>query len=235
MEDNTRTLALLRRLPLWQDLTEDELVEITRLVRYVTLSRGERISLEGEAGEALFIVAEGLVKLLEQSRGGEITLGIFGADCWLDELALFAPIFGQHSLEALTSIQIAKLEKSVLEDYLQSRPRLAWQLLENVARLASQRNPITLLYNQSLQVRLARYLIGLAQHRGIISPGGLIIDYPLQVADIQAAIGAREGEMVQALRSLVAQDVLDLTERLVITSLDQLKALAYGQDGADFI
>ena len=162
-------------------------------------------------------------------------MGIFGADCWLDELALFAPIFGQHSLEALTSIQIAKLEKSVLEDYLQSRPRLAWQLLENVARLASQRNPITLLHNQSLQVRLARYLIGLAQHRGIISPGGLIIDYPLQVADIQAAIGAREGEMVQALRSLVAQDVLDLTERLVITSLDQLKALAYGQDGLDFI
>ena len=84
---------------------------------------------------------------------------------------------------------------------------------------------------QTLDVRLARYLVGLAQYRGIISPGGVIIDYPLQVADIQMATGAREGDMVQALRALVARDILDLTERVVITSLDQLEALAYGQGG----
>jgi hypothetical protein len=39
-------------------------------------------------------------------------------------------------------------------------------------------------------------------------------------------VGAREGEMVAALRSLVAKDVLDLSEKLVVTNLDHLKALA---------
>ena len=118
-----------------------------------------------------------------------------------------------------------------LAEYLESRPRVGWQILQNVASLASARRPISKLCRQTLDVRLARYLVGLAQYRGIISPGGVIIDYPLQVADIQMATGAREGDMVQALRSLVARDILDLTERVVITSLDQLEALAYGQGG----
>ena len=81
-------------------------------------------------------------------------------------------------------------------------------------------------FRQPLEIRLARYLVGLSQLQGVISPKGLVIDFPLQFSDIQWAVGAREGEMVAALRSLVAKDVLDLSEKLVVTNLEQLKALA---------
>ena len=228
-------LALLRRLPLLRNLTEDELMDVLGLLEYITLSRGGSCSLEGEAGEALFLVEEGTVKLVEHGRNGELTLAIFAADDWLDEYALFTPIFKSHYLEALTSARLARLEKPVLEEFLQSRPGLSWRLLENMAMLTCSGIPVAKRHMQSLEVRLARYLLGLAESRGIISPGGLVIDYPLQVVDIQVAVGAREGDMVQALRSLVAQDVLDLSERLVITNLEQLKSLAYGQGGLDSV
>ncbi len=231
MELNIRMLALLSRLPLFRGFAEDELMDILGLLEYTTLSRGGSISLEGQAGEALFLVEEGTLKLVEQGRSGDVTVAVFGSDSWLDEYALFAPVFERHYLEALTPTRVARLEKPVLKEFLESQPKLSWRLLENMAILASSGTPVGKRHQQPLQVRLARYLLGLAEHRGVISTGGLVIDYPLQVADIQAAIGSREGEMVQALRSLVAQDVLDLSERLVITNLDQLKHLAYGQDG----
>ncbi|NLJ87062.1 MAG: Crp/Fnr family transcriptional regulator [Firmicutes bacterium] len=231
MDESLRAMVMLKRLPLWQGLAEEELLEVAQLMEWVQLSSGERIDLQGETGEALFMVAEGMVKLSEQSRAGEVTLGIFGEGSWLDELALFTQVYGLHRLEVLIPTDILRLDKMRLAEYLESRPRVGWQILQNVASLASARRPISKLCRQTLDVRLARYLVGLAQYRGIISPGGVIIDYPLQVADIQMATGAREGDMVQALRSLVARDILDLTERVVITSLDQLEALAYGQGG----
>lgn len=231
MDESLRAMVMLKRLPLWQGLAEEELLEVAQLMEWVQLSSGERIDLQGETGEALFMVAEGMVKLSEQSRAGEVTLGIFGEGSWLDELALFTQVYGLHRLEVLIPTDILRLDKMRLAEYLESRPRAGWQILQNVASLASARRPISKLCRQTLDVRLARYLVGLAQYRGIISPGGVIIDYPLQVADIQMATGAREGDMVQALRALVARDILDLTERVVITSLDQLEALAYGQGG----
>lgn len=219
-------MAVLRGLALWQQVPDEELLEIIGLMRYLELSTGDKLDLRGEAGEGLLIVDEGLVKLVEESKGWETTLDIFADGSCLEELALFGPAFTSHWLMALYPSRLLKLDKLAFAQYIKSRPETLWQILENTAALASQRNPVSELYRQPLQVRLARYLLGLALHRGIISAGGLVIDYPLQVADIQAAIGAREGEMIAALRSLVAQDVLDLSERLVVTNLDQLKALA---------
>lgn len=220
---------MLRYLPLWQDIPEEELAEILGLMQYMELSTGERLELQGEGELALLIVDEGLVKLVEEKKGWENTLDIFSDGSCLEELALFTPVFESHWLVALYPSRLLRLENPLFAEYLESHPEVGWQILKNVASLASQRNPVSELYRQTLEVRLARYLVGLARHRGVISASGLVIDYPLQVPDIQAAIGAREGEMVAALRSLVAQDVLDLSERLVITSLDQLKALAYGR------
>ena len=225
---DTRVLAMLRGFRLWQNVPEAQLKEIMGLMRYLELSIGESLELQGKAGEALLIVEEGLVKLVEERKGWETTLDIFGDATCLEELALFAPVFESHRLVALYSSRLLRLDKPLFAEYLKSHPEVGWQILVNVANLASQRNPVSELYRQPLEIRLARYLVGLARHRGIISPSGIVIDYPLQVADIQAAIGAREGEMVAALRSLVARNTLDLSQELVVTNLDQLKALAYG-------
>ncbi|NMB12718.1 MAG: Crp/Fnr family transcriptional regulator [Firmicutes bacterium] len=225
---DTRVFVMLSGFPLWQNVAEEQLREIMGLMRYLELSIGESLELEGEAGEALLIVEEGLVKLVEEKKGWKTTLDIFGDATCLEELALFAPVFESHRLVALYPSRLLKLDQPSFAEYLQSHPEVGWQILVNVASLASQRSPVSELYRQPLEIRLARYLVGLARHRGIISPSGIAIDYPLQVADIQAAIGAREGEMVAALRSLVARNTLDLSQELVVTNLDQLKALAYG-------
>jgi CRP-like cAMP-binding protein len=222
---------MLKGFPLWRDVPDESLQEIMGLMHHLELSNGEKLELRGEVGEALFIVDEGLVKLVEERKGWETTLDIFADGSCLEELALFCPAFESHYLVALYPSRLLKLDQASFEEYSKAHPEMAWQTLQNVASIASQRNPVSELYRQPLDVRLARYLVGLARHRGVISPIGLVIDYPLQASDLQVAIGAREGETVAALRTLVAKEVLDLSEQLVVTNLEQLKLQAYGQGG----
>lgn len=228
---DTRVLAMLRGFPLWRGVPDEQLLEIMGLMRYLELPTGEKLELREDAGEALFIIDEGLVKLVEERKGWETTLDIFADGSCLEELALFCPVFESQYLVALYPSRLLKLDQASFEEYCKAHPEMAWQILQNVASIASQRAPVSELYRQPLDVRLARYLVGLARHRGVISPKGLVIDYPLQASDLQGAIGAREGETVAALRTLVAREVLDLSERLVVTNLEQLKIQAYGQGG----
>ena len=219
-------MVMMRGLPLWQNVPDRELGEIVELMHHLELAVGERLKLEGEAGEALYIVAEGIVKLIEEKKGWETALDVFTDGRCIEELALFTSVFDGHSIVTVYPSRLLKLERAAFAQYLKSRPDIAWVILENTAAIASRRNPVSQLYRQPLEIRLARFLLGLSRLQGVISPGGLVIDYPLQLNDIQWAVGAREGEMVAALRSLVAKDVLDLSEKLVVTNLDHLKALA---------
>ncbi|NLA58321.1 MAG: Crp/Fnr family transcriptional regulator [Firmicutes bacterium] len=223
---DAKLLVMMRGLPLWQNVPDQELEEILELMHCLELSMGERLKLEGETGEALYIVAEGIVKLIEEKKGWETALDIFTDGRCIEELALFTSVFDSHAIVAVYPSKLLKLERSVFSQYIKSRPDIAWVVLENTAAIASRRSPVSQFYRQPLEIRLARYLLGLARLQGVISPGGLVIDYPLQFSDIQRAVGAREGEMVAALRSLVAKDVLDLSERLVVTNLEHLKVLA---------
>jgi CRP-like cAMP-binding protein len=126
-----------------------------RLVE-LELPIGESLELQGKAGEALLIVDEGLVKLVEERKGWETTLDIFGDAICLEELALFAPVFESHRLVALYSSRLLRLDKPLFAEYLKSHPEVGWQILVNVANLASQRNPVSELYRQPLEIRLAR-------------------------------------------------------------------------------
>ena len=219
-------MVMMRGLALWHNVPDGELGEILDLMDQLELSMGERLDLQGEAGAALYIVAEGIIKLVEEKKGWETTLDIRTDGRCLEELALFASVWDGHFAAAVYPARLLKLERAVFAQYLQSRPDIAWLIMENLAAIAARRNPVSELYRQPLETRLARYLFGLSRLLGVISPGGLIIDFPLQVSDIQRAIGAREGDLVAALRSLVAKDVLDLSEKLVVTNLEHLRSLA---------
>ncbi len=223
---DTKLLVMMRGIPLWRNVPEEDLQEILKLMQHLELAMGERLRLEGEAGEALYTVAEGIVKLVEERKGWETALDIFTGGRCIEELSLFTSVFQGHSIVAVYPTKLLRLERAVFAQYLKSRPDTAWVVLENTAAIAARRNPVSQSFRQPLEIRLARYLVGLSQLQGVISPKGLVIDFPLQFSDIQWAVGAREGEMVAALRSLVAKDVLDLSEKLVVTNLEQLKALA---------
>jgi CRP-like cAMP-binding protein len=60
--------TVIRRIELFEGLTKEELNEITTICHERRFSRGERLAIEGDIGDNLFIIMEGLVEVLVKKR-----------------------------------------------------------------------------------------------------------------------------------------------------------------------
>lgn len=231
MVDNVNIPALLQRVSFLARLSLPQLQELSQVARSVPLRERQSLALQGTAGEALYMVVDGLVKLVHVSPGGgEVVWGVFDPGSYVGELALFTDVFDSHRLVALLDSRLIKLERQALRCHLQSRGEVAFSIVQGLADELQRKGTVLVEYSQPLPMRLARYLTALAHYHGVITTRGLVIDLPLQVSDLQEAVGAREGELVAVLRSFVAREILDLSRSLLITNLDQLRRLALGTD-----
>ena len=84
------TLELLRPLPLFTALTADELGKIAELCVSKSFESGEYIFREGEAGNRLFIIVEGGVRISREIPGaGEEALAVLKCGSMFGEMAVF--------------------------------------------------------------------------------------------------------------------------------------------------
>ena len=77
-------LAILRGVPLFADLDERSLQAVAVLARAATFKAGDALMLEGEAGDAFYVIVEGTVRI---ERGGR-TIRSMTAGGFLGEIAL---------------------------------------------------------------------------------------------------------------------------------------------------
>ena len=72
--DNTE--SVLRRAPLFDGLDDEGARALRRQMAEVKLSRGEHLFMEGDDGDALYVVMEGEIEVLSRSEGGrQVRLG----------------------------------------------------------------------------------------------------------------------------------------------------------------
>ena len=84
---------------------------------------GERLRLEGKRG-ALYTVAEGIVKLVEERKGWETALDIFTGGRCIEELS-FHLCFPRPFHVHVYPTKLLRLERAVFAQYLKSRPDTA--------------------------------------------------------------------------------------------------------------
>ena len=132
--------ALLRRSPFFEMLSEVELDLLGELSRPRRFAEGEVVFREGDAGDALYVLASGAVEVVARGAGGD--------DC---ELAVLSPpaAFGEMSLvdrEVRSATVRARTECVALQltaenfSAFRKRSRDGFTLfLVNVARVLSSR------------------------------------------------------------------------------------------------
>jgi HEAT repeat protein len=82
-----RTL-LLREIPLFKDLSPDDLVQVARTAEERWFDEGAVICRQGEIGDELFVVAAGQVRITKQSNGQERELAIRQTGEFIGEMAI---------------------------------------------------------------------------------------------------------------------------------------------------
>ncbi len=120
----SQLVGTLRRVPLFTDLSDEEMTLIARSVSRLRFDRGATIFLEGDACHELLIVEEGTVKIFKSAASGRQQLiGIERAGNSLAEVPVFDGGRSPATAEAAVSTVLLRLPVRSVPANLPSKPR----------------------------------------------------------------------------------------------------------------
>ncbi|HVF53809.1 MAG TPA: Crp/Fnr family transcriptional regulator [Actinomycetota bacterium] len=223
------TAALLARSEIFADLDDEALTLLAERSFERAYRRGQRIFNQGDQAEHLFVVKEGLVKILIASRHGEeMVLATLRARECFGELALIDGGPRSASAEAIGPVRLVVLARSSWLELLHERPSITETLLISmgrmVRRLTEQASDLVLL---DVQSRVAKLLMMLADERGQSRDDGLWLDLQLTQSDLASMVGGSRQTVNQALRAFERRGYLEMHgKQIVIRQPDELRRRA---------
>ncbi len=207
---------LLRRVPLFAGLRAEALDGLAAQLRRRTFRRGTMIFHKDQAGDALYIIESGRVRIfLPAENGTELTVEISGAGEVFGELALLDGRPRSASAEALEDTTALVLGREEFRAHLAASPQLAVALIELLSmRLRHATEYAESLAHLDVHARLARTLLEMAGRYGV-ERNGLEIDVDLTQADLATMVGATRERVNRALAAFRSQGLVELRGRKI--------------------
>jgi CRP/FNR family transcriptional regulator, cyclic AMP receptor protein len=218
--------GLLGSTDLFKNLDPPVLDQLARSVTFRNYRRGHLIFAQGEPGDSLFVISEGLVKVFVTSEEGEdMVLVTLRPPETFGELALIDGGLRSASAEALEPTTTLTLSRGTLIELLQRHPNLAQALLSSlgglVRRLTEQAADLVFL---DLHGRVAKLLLALAEERGRHEGEEVLLDLQVTQGDLAAMVGGSRQSVNHILHAFQRRGYLEIEGRRI--ALKDLRALA---------
>ncbi|CAN5550844.1 cAMP-activated global transcriptional regulator CRP [soil metagenome] len=218
--------GLLGSTDLFKNLDPPVLDQLARSVTFRNYRRGHLIFAQGEPGDSLFVISEGLVKVFVTSEEGEdMVLVTLRPPETFGELALIDGGLRSASAEALEPTTTLTLSRGTLIELLQRHPNLAQALLSSlgglVRRLTEQAADLVFL---DLHGRVAKLLLTLAEERGRHEGLEVLLDLQVTQGDLAAMVGGSRQSVKHILHAFQRRGYLEVEGRRI--ALKDLTALA---------
>lgn len=149
----TDTVSLLRGVAIFKDLDDGELARVAEVCRTMEFVSGEYIFKEGEAGNRLYLIVEGDVRISRVVPGsGEEALAVLKPGALFGEMSVFDR--SERSTDAISNggTKVLTISRSDFELLLDFNREIAYKVLWSCVRLLSGRLRAT---NDSLRSFLA--------------------------------------------------------------------------------
>jgi CRP/FNR family cyclic AMP-dependent transcriptional regulator len=209
---------VLARSGLFQGLSEEAVDPVASRLEIINIPRGRVVFNEGEAGDSLYIVLSGKIKLGRRAADGRQNLvSIMGPSDMLGELSLFDPGPRTATATAVTDSRLARLKKSSLRPWLSNRPEIAEQLLRVLARRLRRTNDaLADLIFTDVPGRVAKNLLQMAGRFGTRDGGVLRVTHDLTQEELAQLVGASRETVNKALADFASRAWLRLDGKSVI-------------------
>ena len=210
---------VLKSVPLLRRVPEADLRALAPLVRERSHPRGSVILSQGDAGEALFLIRSGQVKVTVVAEDGrEVILSVLGAGSFFGEMALVDDEPRSAHVIAMEDSALLQLRREDFRARLRAAPELAISLLcELSRRLRRADDTIASLMLLDVNGRIAHLLLELAREEGSETTDR--ITRRLTHAAIGQMVGASRETVSRTMRNLVLRNVIAVSRR-EITLLD---------------
>jgi CRP/FNR family transcriptional regulator len=125
----------LRRFELFATLRDPELAEIARHCRELAVPAGTTIIRQGQVGEEVYLLEDGLINVYRERREETEMLALIDSPAVFGEMAIVTPErIRTASVKALTELRLIVIPVSVMLVFLRRFPLLRRQLQDILAR-----------------------------------------------------------------------------------------------------
>ena len=203
-DQHQKTLELIKQISMFQDLKEEDLEKMCKLLVLKDYTKDSMIVNQEEMGDALYIIYSGKVKVVLYGESGrEIILSIFKPGDFFGEMSLFDGQPRSANVLALEPSKLLVLTRSVFMTHLNECPSTAINILSEMSRRLRHADEIIgNLALMDVYGRVARLLMDLVKSEGEeIEDGFLIKDRPTQ-QDIASMVGTSRETVSRALKEL---------------------------------
>jgi CRP/FNR family cyclic AMP-dependent transcriptional regulator len=219
-------LEILRKHPIFSDLESDAFDQLCRYVKHSKLKRGVTIFSKGDAGNCLYAVISGAVKISTSSaEGRSAILNLIGTGEVFGEIALLDGRERTTDAIANSDCELFVIDRREFIPFLHGQPALAMKFIELLCeRLRWTSEHIEQIILQDLPGRLASALIRLTErHR--LSPGNRTIAITQQ--EISEMVGMSRESINKQLRAWASRNWVRLEHgAIVVLDTASLQELA---------
>ncbi|HTO98281.1 MAG TPA: Crp/Fnr family transcriptional regulator [Myxococcales bacterium] len=211
-------LQLLRQVSIFHELPAETIADLARRVWHKSAGAGSVIVSHEEAGDALFVIARGKVKVvLYGETGREVILSIMKAGDFFGEMALLDKQPRSANVVAVEDSDLLGLDREAFQTHLTSHPSTALAILAEMSRrLRHADEVIGNLALLDVYGRVARTIRDLAQKQGEPVDGGLLIKERPTQQEIAGLIGTSRETVSRALSDFTRRGMLEMQGKTIL-------------------
>jgi CRP-like cAMP-binding protein len=189
------TIALLRRVPVFSTLAEEDLARVADVAVPRRYASGDVVFREGDESNTCYVVRSGKARAVrEHSDGRSITLANFGPGDIFGELAMFDNESRSATVEILELTEVIAILGGDMRRLMREHPEIAVKLVAALGRRLRETNERLARQSfQTVQSRVASVLAEMVKaERGDGGGGGDVLITSTQADLAQLAGSSRE-------------------------------------------
>ena len=220
-------IQLLRQVSIFKELPQDTIADLSRRVWQKPAEAGSVIVSQEEAGDALFVIASGKVKVvLYGETGREIILSILKAGDFFGEMALLDRQPRSANVVAIEDSQLLGLDREAFQTHLTAHPTTALAILAEMSRrLRHADEVIGNLALLDVYARVARIIRDLAQKQGEPVDGGLLVRERPTQQEIAGLIGTSRETVSRALSEFSRRGLLEMQGKQILVRWEFMRKI----------
>jgi CRP-like cAMP-binding protein len=222
---------LRQRSVVFAAMREEEVAELLRYARYTEVPARQVLFHAGEAGDSLYVLLAGKVKIsLLSAEGKEAILSLLGDGDVFGEMSLLDGLPRSATVTTLEDCRLMMIGRQDFVQFLRRHADVALDLLAALSqRLRATNSLVENLSFHPLPSRLARLLMDLGQRHGKVQSGGVEIGLRLSQEELGNLVGASRESVNKQMRTWAEAGLLEYRQgTIVIKKLDALFISAMG-------
>lgn len=215
-------------VPIFSDLPNDELDKIEKIGTRKHFEKNEVILVEEEAGNALFVIVSGKVKVARTSGDEkEVILTILTDSDFFGEMAILDGLTRSATVTAIEKTELFLIQRNDFLNLLRSYPDVAIALLQELTkRLRGADMKIKALSLKDAEGKVATVILQLADDIGMIRQGKVEIEKVPQQQDLANMAGTSRETISRTFHSFAKKGLIEIEgNKLRILDYEKFKEM----------